>query len=77
MKLPPLPEPDTHCFDDDTRRDVWSYSERRMRAYAAQAVAAERERCAILAASAAAHAQCGDWLDACKALDRLKAGASA
>ena len=24
--LPPLPEPDTHCFDDDTGRDVWSYS---------------------------------------------------
>lgn len=47
MTLPPLPEPDTHCFDDDTRRDVWSYSERRMRAYAEQAVAAERERCAL------------------------------
>lgn len=21
-----LPEPDTHCFDDDTKSDVWSYS---------------------------------------------------
>lgn len=21
-----LPEPDTHCFDDDTNSDVWSYS---------------------------------------------------
>ena len=40
MTLPPLPEPDTHCFDDDTRRDVWSYSYRQMRAYAEQAVAA-------------------------------------
>lgn len=24
---PALPEPDTHCFDDDTQKDVWSYSE--------------------------------------------------
>lgn len=21
-----LPPPDTHCFDDDTGKDVWSYS---------------------------------------------------
>ena len=21
-----LPKPDTHCFDDDTKSDVWSYS---------------------------------------------------
>lgn len=21
-----LPEPDTHCYDDDTQKDVWSYS---------------------------------------------------
>ncbi len=21
-----LPDPDTHCFDDDTQQDVWSYS---------------------------------------------------
>ena len=20
------PEPDTHCYDDDTQKDVWSYS---------------------------------------------------
>jgi len=26
MTLPPLPEPDTHCWDDDTGRDVWSHS---------------------------------------------------
>ena len=44
MTLPPLPEPDTHCFDDDTRRDVWSYSYRQMRAYAEQAVAAQVDR---------------------------------
>jgi hypothetical protein len=25
-----LPEPDTHCFDDDTGLDVWSYSKEQM-----------------------------------------------
>jgi hypothetical protein len=42
-QLPPLPEPDTHCFDEDTGRDCWSYSADQLRAYAAAAVAAERE----------------------------------
>lgn len=46
MTLPPLPDPDTHCLDDDTGLDVWSHSPKQMRAYAEQAVAAERERCA-------------------------------
>ena len=41
--LPPLPEPDTHCWDEDARRDVWSHSADQMHAYAAAAVAAERE----------------------------------
>ena len=45
MTLPPLPEPDTHCWDEDTSKDVWSHSADQMRAYAEQAVAAERERC--------------------------------
>lgn len=26
MTTTPLPPPDTHCFDDDTQTDVWSYS---------------------------------------------------
>jgi hypothetical protein len=43
-ELPPPPEPDTHCWDDDVGRDVWSYSAEQMRIYAAAAVAAERER---------------------------------
>jgi hypothetical protein len=34
--LPPLPEPDTHCFDDDTGKDVWSHSAAQMTAYAEQ-----------------------------------------
>jgi hypothetical protein len=46
--LPPLPEPDTHCWDDDSLCDVWSYSADQMHAYAAAALAAERERCAKL-----------------------------
>jgi hypothetical protein len=45
-KLPPLPEPDTHCWDDDTQRDVWSHSADQMRAYGAACAAAEREACA-------------------------------
>ena len=31
-----LPEPDTHCFDEDTKTDCWSYSADQMQAaYAA------------------------------------------
>lgn len=44
MTEPKMPEPDTHCFDDDTGRDVWSHSPAQVRAYAARAVEAERER---------------------------------
>ena len=29
----PLPEPDTHCYDEDRQVDVWSYSARQMLAY--------------------------------------------
>ena len=43
-----LPPPDTHCWDEDTSKDVWSHSADQMRAYAEQAVAAERERCATV-----------------------------
>lgn len=43
IKLPPLPEPDTHCWDDDAvpPRDVWSHSAEQLHAYSlavAQAV---------------------------------------
>ena len=41
-----LPDPDTHCFDDDTGQDVWSYSESQMLAYGAAWLLDERERCA-------------------------------
>ena len=46
MTLPPMPQPDTHCLDDDTGKDVWSHSADQMRAYGAACAAAERERCA-------------------------------
>ena len=39
---PPLPEPDTHCWDEDTQKDCWSYSEELTHAYADAAVSAER-----------------------------------
>ena len=29
----PMPEPDTHCYDEDERRDVWSHSADQMRTY--------------------------------------------
>ena len=29
----PMPEPDTHCYDDDVGRDVWSHSPEQMRTY--------------------------------------------
>ncbi|MCD2164330.1 hypothetical protein [Comamonas koreensis] len=44
---PALPAPDTHCHDEDTGRDVWSYSAEQMRAYAAQAVAAQAAPAAV------------------------------
>ena len=37
-KLPPLPKPDTHCFDEDTGKDVWSHSPEQMQAYALAAI---------------------------------------
>lgn len=42
-QLPPLPEPDTHCFDDDTGKDVWSYSADQMHAYALSALAQQAQ----------------------------------
>ena len=32
-EYPPLPEPDTHCYDDDKQVDVWSHSAEQMHAY--------------------------------------------
>jgi len=37
-----LPEPDTHCFDEDEQKDVWSYSKELVQ----QIVKDEREACA-------------------------------
>ena len=42
-QLPPLPEPDTHCFDDDTGKDVWSYTADQMHAYALAALAKQAQ----------------------------------
>ena len=35
-----MPEPDTHCYDDDVGRDVWSHSPEQMRTYGEQCRAA-------------------------------------
>ena len=51
MTLPPLPEPDTHCWDEDTSKDVWSHSADQMRAYAKEAK--ESARAAIYSAEQA------------------------
>ena len=40
MTLPPLPEPDTHCFDDDVGKDVWSHSPEQLHAYGEACAAA-------------------------------------
>ena len=40
--LPPLPTPDTHCFDDDTGKDVWSHSPDQLEAYARAIIEASR-----------------------------------
>ncbi|MEJ5151206.1 hypothetical protein [Comamonas sp. MYb396] len=58
---PALPAPDTHCHDEDTGRDVWSYSAEQMRAYAAQAVAA---RSATPALPATEDSSAGDLAEA-------------
>ncbi len=42
-QLPPLPEPDTHCFDDDTGKDVWSYTADQMHAYALATLAQQEQ----------------------------------
>lgn len=41
--LPELPEPDTHCVDEDTGKDVWSHSSDQMRTYALAAIEADRK----------------------------------
>lgn len=43
-KLPPLPKPDTHCFDEDTGKDVWSHSPEQMQAYALAAIQAQAQQ---------------------------------
>lgn len=48
---PELPEPDTHCFDDDTGKDVWSHSPDQLRAYG-QAMAEHVRREALEEAAA-------------------------
>lgn len=48
-QLPPLPAPDTHCYDEDEKRDVWSYSAELVRDYASAAIAAQQAAPAAMA----------------------------
>ena len=54
-----LPQPDTHCHDDDTGLDVWSYSHDLVRSIVAAAIAEEREsiRARLLAMNGGAAGQ--------------------
>ncbi len=45
MKLPELPQPDTHCFDTDTDKDVWSYSKEQVLALREATVEACAKMC--------------------------------
>jgi hypothetical protein len=47
MRLPTIPKPDTHCFDTDTNKDVWSYSQEQLIAYARKAAESMRDECVI------------------------------
>jgi len=40
-----LPPPDTHCFDEDTKRDVWSYSPELVRTMLEAATADTARKC--------------------------------
>ena len=73
-----LPQPDTHCHDDDTGLSVWSYSHDLVRSIVAAAIAEERAQwmdlaCAGLAVlqgpdkraqSRTSHQNVSDTLDA-------------
>jgi len=43
-----LPSPDTHCFDEDTKRDVWSYSPELVRTMLEAATADAARKCVEL-----------------------------
>lgn len=58
-QYPPLPMPDTPCFDEDTGQDVWSYSESQMRAYV-DADRAMRAQAAPASQDAATGGDCQD-----------------
>ena len=44
-----LPEPDTHCWDDDTQSDCWSYSPELVRRLIVEAEQRMKDRCAEVA----------------------------
>jgi len=79
-----LPEPDTHCHDEDTGLDVWSYSKDLMHDCAARVTAAKdaeierlaSERNIYKAADEAMQSQYGELHEKCdeqaQEIERLK-----
>lgn len=75
--LPPLPKPDTHCFDDDTGKDVWSHSPEQMQAYALAAIDAQgvpeicEPSCTTYELAAMVMSDCGHSTNNDRLLDRI------
>lgn len=59
MSPPPLPTPDTHCFDDDTGVECWSHSPAQMQAYGQACREAALEEAAMAAESGFKYAKDG------------------
>jgi len=60
IKLPPLPDPDTHR-DDENPPDVWTHSAEQLRAHSLAVAEAVREECAQF---------CDAWASHCSAAIR-------
>ncbi len=64
-QLPDLPKHDTHCFDEDDNRDVWSHSDEQVRT-----IQREAYKAGMLAAAAMVLDAPKDWiLASCEAQD--------
>jgi len=56
MNFPLLPDPDTHCFDEDTKTDCWSHSPEQLQEYAKQV-----REAAIEAAAKVCESEYDNW----------------
>lgn len=68
-ELPKPPAPDTHCWDDDARLDVWSHSAYQLNLYGAECYRKALEDAAVMCKSVGGMG--GDyWTDQCAAAIR-------